>query len=99
MLVELLSDTRVCFCMTCACNGLPCVYCAGERFFGALGPGMHDGMRVMFTDVDEGEECFQNMMTYLDNHQVWVKMVRNIDILHDTSRYIPSSLSLVPLPF
>lgn len=100
---EILSNTNECFCKTCACNGLPCVHCATHRFCGVLGPGMHDGKRVMFVeDIEDDEfESFVNMMSYLENHHVWVHIVRNVENLqvNNNRRCSLMFLSLMALPF
>lgn len=91
---ELLSNKHLCFCMSCACNGLPCFNCAIDRFCGILGPGLHNGCRVIFTGHDYENDKWVNIITYLKYHQVCVKLFRNIDDMEDVTRFTPSLLSL-----
>lgn len=95
VLPELLLNAHIsCFCKSCACNGLPCVECAGsERFFGLLGPAMHNGVRVLFTNDGYEYQSYCNMMNFLLCRRIVVKLVKcTYDLSHlERTRFTPSS--------
>ena len=89
VLPQVVENANIYFCMMCACNGMPCVHCACDRYCGLHGPAKHNGVRVVILDDAHSDSAHSNMINYMLCRRVAVQLVTSVyDLFHlETTRY------------